>query len=201
MIDFIFQVDLSTIYIIHRRDYSSSVDKTGISTLPLGGKFYYTAAEANAAARLYCVREASKAGTREAVHGDKESLYRGSCVVGEQGRERFEVIVRRLRASGNGEGAMRGESRGSVMVGTGRTENKRGSSSERRPGTAESMVVGAGRGSSEVARKRLSLGEKRPGTGNLMAVEEEEVSTESTGSAGEKRGSRMGRLWGTLRRK
>lgn len=202
MIDFIFQVDLSTIYIVHRRDYSSPIDKIGISTLPLGGKFYYTAAEANDAARQYCMREATKAGTSEVVHGDKGSLYRGTCVVKEQGRERFDVIVRRLRASGSGAGAMRGESRGSVMVGTGRTENRRNSWSDRRPGTAESSVVGAGRGSGEIATgKRRSFGERRPGSGNLMAVEEEGSSMERSRSAEEKRGSRIGRLWGTLRRK
>lgn len=201
MIDFIFQVDLSTVYFIHRRDYSSAIDKSGTSTLPLGGKFYYTAAEANAAARSYCLREASKAGTSDAVHGEKESLYRGACIVKEQGREKFEVIVRRLRASGSGGGAMRGESQGSVMVGTGRAESRRNSWSERRPATADSAVVGSVRKSGEMAGKRLSLGEKRPRTGNLMAVEEEEDLTETSESAGGKRGSRIGRLWGTLRRK
>lgn len=203
MIDFIFQVDLSTVYIIHRRDFSSPIDKSGTTTLPLGGKFYYTAAEANAAARSYCLREASKFGTSDAVHGEKESLYRGACLVREQGREKFEVIVRRLRASGNGAGVMRGESRGSVMVGTGRAESRRSSWSEnRRPGTAESVLVGSsGRRSGEMAGKRLSLGDKRPGTGNLMAVEEEEDLTERSVSAEEKRGSRFGRLLGTLRRK
>ncbi|KAJ4410969.1 hypothetical protein N0V82_009120 [Gnomoniopsis sp. IMI 355080] len=201
MIDFIFQVDLSTVYIIHRRDYASPIDKSGISTLPLGGRFYYTAAEANAAARSYCMREASKAGTSGAVHGEKESLYRGACMVREQGREKFEVIVRKLRASGNGGGAMRGESRGSVMVGTGRAESRRSSWSERGPGSAESVLLGSGSRSGEMAGKRLSLGDKRPGTGNLMAVEEEQDSTETSESARERRGSRIGRLWGSLRRK
>lgn len=202
MIDFIFQVDLSTIYIIHRRDYYSPIDKAGTSTLPLGGKFYYTAAEANAAARQYCLREATKAGTSQVVHGDKASLYRGVCHVREQGRDKFEVIVRRLTASGNGAGAMRGESRGSVMVGTGRTEDGRPSRSERRPRTAESVAVGTGRGSSEAAAgKRLSLGERRPEMGTLTEVEEESSSRESSVSATEKRQSRIGRFWGTLRKK
>lgn len=213
MIDFIFQVDLSIIYIIHRRDFSSPHDKSGTSTLPLSGKFYYTAAEANSAARLYCQREADgiHASADQVRHGEKDALYRGGARDGSGGRDRFEVIVRRLQAGGSG--AVRGESRGSVMVGM-RAEDRRhaswsdssGGSGGSRPRTGE----GVGRGVHEVAasaRNRLSfVGERRSGgTGGLKAVEEEEVSSGTDGSGGSPGGKRRRslvlRLWGTLRRR
>lgn len=127
MIDFIFQVDLSTIYVVLRRDFTSPLDKTGTLTSPVGGVFYYTAASANEAARQYCLREAAKGGDAitsgsadgagvsvsghhrsgsgsGTVHGERDGLYRGGCVTREPGRERFEVRVRRLKAKGQGVG-------------------------------------------------------------------------------------------------
>lgn len=103
MIDFIFQVDFSTIYIILRRDFASPSDVHGVLTTPLGGGFYYSSADANEAARQHCLREAAKGFTflgEDAVHGMKKGLYRGACITRELERERFEVQVRRLRARG-----------------------------------------------------------------------------------------------------
>lgn len=217
MIDFIFQVDLSIIYIIHRRDFASPHDKSGTSTLPLGGKFYYTAAEANSAARLYCQREAEGIPADQVRHGERDALYRGGARDGSGGggRDRFEVIVRRLQAGGSG--GVRGESRGSVMVGMRAEDSRRRASwsessggsggTGSRPRTRE----GAGRGVHEVAasvaRNRLSfVGERRSGgAGGLRAVEEEEDSSGTEGSGGSPGGKRRKslvlRLWGTLRRK
>lgn len=227
MIDFIFQVDLSIIYIIHRRDFFSHTDKHGTSTLPLGSKFYYTAAEANSAAKEYCLREAAKGRIEESavVHGEKDELYRGSAMSNttgfKGGRERFEVIVRRLEAGGNG--AVKGESRGSVLVGGMRGEERRraswsesigggGGGGHGRPGTRDGRMGGVRIDEETVtpmptltARSRLSsVGDRRPGTGILRAVEEEEDSsgTEEFGRPEKKRRrSLLGRCWGTLRRK
>lgn len=47
MIDFIFQVDLSSVYVILRRDFATAHEKNGTLTAPLSAGFFYTAAEAN----------------------------------------------------------------------------------------------------------------------------------------------------------
>ncbi|CAN8106195.1 unnamed protein product [Discula destructiva] len=202
MIDFIFQVDLSIIYIIHRRDFASG-DRYGSSTLPLGGRFYYTAAEANSAARQHCLREANKSlcGEAAVVHGEKDALYRGACVVKESGRDRFEVIVRQLKAAGS---AVRGESRGSVIVGTAASA-RAGEERRRRFSWSESGSSG-GSGSNDIERPAMRERRGVAGTGLLRAVEEEEGDDESSGmerccSPTEKRRSLVGRVWETLKRK
>lgn len=106
------------------------------------------------------------------MHDEKDGLYRGACMTREPGRERFEVRVRRLRAKGNALGGM-------MRGGAGPQGRRRSTASTRRPGTA----------------------------GNLRMVEEEEMEVEEefgalrSSSALEKRGSRMGRLWDSIRRK
>lgn len=218
MIDFIFQVDLSTIYVIIRRDFASPHDKTGALTAPLGAGFYYSAAEANEAARQHCVREGMTLGGSAVLpphHGEKDGLYRGGCVTREIGvRDRFEVRVRRLKARGAGLGA---GAAGSARLGS------RGGSGL---GGEGSIVGRAGRGSEERRRPRTS-------TGTLMVVQEEDRAEESKenrvkeeeqgeeegddddeddekrprsgmarrcSSVLEKRGGRMGRLWGSIKR-
>lgn len=179
MIDFIFQVDLSTIYIILRRDFSSPIDKTGTLTSPVGQGFYYTAGSANEAARQYCQREACKAlevlGGQGAVHGERDGLYRGGCVVGEPGRERFEVRVKRLKAKGAGVGGR--------MVGI---EGQRSGS---RLGT-----LAEHEGEVQSPSPIPGLG---PGTGRTSTSR----SSSSMGTGKEKRGSRIGRIWETVRRR
>lgn len=157
MIDFIFQVDFSTIYIILRRDFASPSDITGILTTPLGGGFYYSSADANEAARQHCLREASKGFSflgEDAVHGVKNGLYSGACVTKEQGRERFEVQVRRLRA----RGGMRGDRR----TATGRVEW--------RPSTAANLMTVEevqGKEGSRISRSSSALGQRRSRIGRL----------------------------------
>lgn len=101
--DFIFNVDLSTVYIILRRDFASAEDETGVTSMPLGAGFYYSAEAASQAARQYCIREASKAldyMSESACHGQKDGMYWGGCITKEPERDRFEVRVRRLKARG-----------------------------------------------------------------------------------------------------
>lgn len=103
MIDFIFNVDLSTVYIILRRDFASAEDEKGITSMPLGAGFYYSAEEASQAARQYCLREAAKAldyMSESACHGQKDGMYWGGCITREPERDRFEVRVRKLKARG-----------------------------------------------------------------------------------------------------
>lgn len=101
--DFIFNVDLSTVYIILRRDFASAEDETGVTSMPLGSGFYYSAEAASHAARQYCLREAAKAleyMSESACHGQKDGMYWGGCITREAERDRFEVRVRRLKARG-----------------------------------------------------------------------------------------------------
>lgn len=103
MNDFIFNVDLSTVYIILRRDFASADDETGVTSSPLGAGFYYSAEAASQAARQYCLREAAKRldfMSESAVHGQKDGMYWGGCITREPERDRFEVRVRRLKARG-----------------------------------------------------------------------------------------------------
>lgn len=109
MTDFIFNVDLSTTYVILRRDFYTPQDETGHLSAPVGAAFFYDAASANAAARAHCVREAKEAKedvngpglmSEPAVHFERDGLYVGGCVTREEGRDRFEVRVSRLRAKG-----------------------------------------------------------------------------------------------------
>lgn len=103
MMDFIFNVDLSTVYIIVRRDFASAEDETGVASTPVGGEFYYSAEAAGQAARQYCLREAAKAldhMSESACHGQKDGMYWGGCITREPERDRFEVRVRRLKARG-----------------------------------------------------------------------------------------------------
>lgn len=109
MTDFIFNVDLSTTYVILRREFYTPQDETGHLSAPVGAAFFYDAPSANAAARAHCVKEAKEAREdpnglglmREpAVHFEVEGLYVGGCVTREEGRDRFEVRVSRLRANG-----------------------------------------------------------------------------------------------------
>lgn len=230
MIDFIFQVDLSTIYIIVRRDFASPHDRTGSLTSPLGAGFYYTAAEANEAARQHCLRESASGigngGWGLAAlpfHGEKDGLYRGGCVTREEGvRERFEVRVRRLKARGNGWGGPPagrvGSSGGDAVSRTGSRGSWHGDS------MGERTMMGGSRRSMEVRRPRTSAGP-------LMAVEEEEQqkaeeeeeeegvmrgemgegekenecprseTVSRSSSALKRRGSRIGRLWGSIKRR
>lgn len=107
MTDFIFNVDLSTTYIILRRDFLTPQDETGLLLSPIGAGFYYDAASANAAARAHCVKEAKENPNglclmgESAVHSEKDGLYVGRCVTREEGRDRFEVWVKRLKARGS----------------------------------------------------------------------------------------------------
>lgn len=107
MTDFIFNVDLSTTYIILRRDFLTPEDETGHLSSPIGAGFYYDAASANAAARAHCVKEAKENPNglcltgESAVHSERDGLYVGRCVTREEGRDRFEVWVKRLKARGN----------------------------------------------------------------------------------------------------
>lgn len=229
MIDFIFQVDLSTIYIIVRRDFASPHDRTGTLTSPLGAGFYYSAAEANEAARQHCLREGASGfgngGWGLAAlpfHGEKDGLYRGGCVTREEGvRERFEVRVRRLKAKGSGWGAPPG---GRVGSSGGDGVSRAGSrGSWHGDGTGERAMMGGARRSLDVRRPRTSAGP-------LMAVEEEEHqkaeeeegeddiggemgegekenecprsgTVSRSSSALKRRGSRIGRLWGSIKRR
>lgn len=152
MIDFIFQVDLSTVYVITRRDFSSPDDRSGSLTAPLGAGFYYTAAEANDAAWQHCVREAALVGVGASGgrataappphHGEKDGLYRGACLTRDVagGRYKFEVRVRRLRAKGNpaGGGGVSAGARGHGGVGATR---RRASEELRRPRTSPGMLT------------------------------------------------------------
>ncbi|ROV93777.1 hypothetical protein VSDG_07011 [Cytospora chrysosperma] len=107
MTDFIFNVDLSTTYIILRRDFLTPEDETGHLSSPIGAGFYYDAASANAAARAHCVKEAKETPNglcligESAVHSERDGLYVGRCVTSEEVRDRFEVWVKRLKARGN----------------------------------------------------------------------------------------------------
>ncbi|KAJ0119333.1 nucleolar protein NOP2 [Diaporthe amygdali] len=102
--DFIFHVDLSTAYIVLRRDFLTSQDANGSLSSPVGAGFYYSAEAANEAARAYCSKEASKNRSfmsERAVHFEKNGLYIGGCVMRAEDRHRFEVKVRKLRARGS----------------------------------------------------------------------------------------------------
>lgn len=105
------------------------------------------------------------------MHDEEDGLYRGESVTREPGRERFEVRVKRLRAKGNALGG--------VMRGGGTQGSRRSTASGRRPGTA----------------------------GHLRMVQEEEMELDEdfgalgSSSALEKRGSRIGRLWHSIRGK
>ncbi|ROW00737.1 hypothetical protein VMCG_06468 [Cytospora schulzeri] len=122
MTDFIFNVDLSTTYVILRRDFFTPQDETGHLSSPVGATFYYDAASANAAARAHCTKEAKEAKedpnglglmSESPVHFERDGLYIGGCVTREEGRDRFEVRVSRLKARGgwnrNGGGGGGGE--------------------------------------------------------------------------------------------
>lgn len=103
MIDFIFNVDFSTVYIILRRDFVSTEDETGVTSMPLGAGFYYSAEDASQAARQYCLREAAKGldhTSGSACHGQKDGMYWGGCITKEPERDRFEIWVRKLKAKG-----------------------------------------------------------------------------------------------------
>lgn len=120
--DFIFNVDLSTVYIIVRRDFASAEDEQGVTSMPLGGGFYYSAEAASQAAQQYCMREAAKTVdymSKSTCHGQKDGMYWGGCITKEAERHRFEVRVRRLKARG-GPWRSSGEAEsGSVMASRG----------------------------------------------------------------------------------
>ncbi|ROW08141.1 hypothetical protein VPNG_06924 [Cytospora leucostoma] len=104
MTDFIFNVDLSTVYIIVRRDFLTTEDVIGHLSSPVGGAFYYSSTAANEIARAYCIREATKAlnpDSQNVVHLDDNGLYVGWCGTREKCRDRFEVKVKRLKARGD----------------------------------------------------------------------------------------------------
>ncbi|KAL2292254.1 hypothetical protein FJTKL_10865 [Diaporthe vaccinii] len=102
--DFIFHVDLSTAYVVLRRDFVTSQDSHGSLSSPVGAGFYYSAELANEAARAHCTKEAAKNRSfmsERAVHFEKNGLYMGGCVMRAEDRHRFEVKVKRLRARGS----------------------------------------------------------------------------------------------------
>lgn len=218
MIDFIFQVDLSTIYVVLRRDFASPHDRTGALTPPLGAGFYYTAAEANEAARQHCVREGMTLGGSAAFlpyHSEKDGLYRGGCVTRELGvRDRFDVRVKRLKAKGAGPGPGPRLGAGCAPLAGAR---------------GESAGAGPSEGMGAAGRARASEERRRPRTsaGTLMVVQEEDRAGESMddevqvekeanfdddkdlrsglarrcSSVLERRGGRVGRLWGSIKRR
>ncbi|KAK7722488.1 hypothetical protein SLS64_001025 [Diaporthe eres] len=82
--DFIFRVDLSTAYVVLRRDFVTSQDSHGSLSSPVGAGFYYSAELANEAARAHCSKEAAKNRSfmsERAVHFEKNGLYMGGCVM------------------------------------------------------------------------------------------------------------------------
>ncbi|KAG8168340.1 hypothetical protein KVR01_001089 [Diaporthe batatas] len=105
--DFIFHVDLSTAYVVLRRDFDTSQDAHGSQSSPVGAGFYYSAEAANEAARAHCSREAAKNRnfmSERAVHFEKNGLYMGGCIMRAEDRHRFEVKVKKLRARGSWAG-------------------------------------------------------------------------------------------------
>lgn len=103
MMDFIFNVDLTTIYVITRRDFATAHDEIGVTSSPLGAGFYWSAEAASQAARQYCLREAAKGLSflsNSASHGQKDGMYWGGCITREPERDRFEIRVRKLKARG-----------------------------------------------------------------------------------------------------
>lgn len=215
MIDFIFQVDLSTIYVVLRRDFTSSLDKTGTLTSPVGSVFYYTAASANEAARQYCLREAAKgenAWTSDgadgagvsgsghyssgsgAVHGERDGLYRGGCVTREASRERFEVRVKKLKAKGQGVGGRmvgvegNNNAGGGERLGVVNEEGERAGDKEKEKERAEESKRSSAEDGSRHERVRGSRTVSR--------------SSSVFGSSREKRSSsRIGKIWDSVRRK
>lgn len=192
MIDFIFQVDLSTIYIIQRRDFLSIHDPIGALSPPLHGKFYYDVAEANQMARGHCMREAGRRGMDDAtvVHCEKEGMYRGgwyATPVGGAGGGRFEVRVRKLRNGGlSGKGEVERERRMRPRSGSSGTHVRRSFDGVRPRSFGSTNLMAVAEEKSEQQQQQ---------------VEEEQTETSRSSSREERRGSRMGRLWDSIRRK